>query len=103
MFFQTIGEATSIWIKGREFTIGRMLGDYYRDKAPEYEGGSLAIFRLAPQDYHRYHSVRHTASASTKNAGALTLFASTAGRRSDGQAGVHHGSILYRCVFRLMA
>ncbi|KWU41255.1 hypothetical protein RHOSPDRAFT_23357 [Rhodotorula sp. JG-1b] len=56
MFFQTIDEATSIWIKGREFTIGRMLGDYYRDKAPEYEGGSLAIFRLAPQDYHRYHS-----------------------------------------------
>ncbi|GAA5867646.1 hypothetical protein JCM3774_001544 [Rhodotorula dairenensis] len=56
MFFQTIDDATSIWIKGREFTIGRMLGDYYRDKAPEYEGGSLAIFRLAPQDYHRYHS-----------------------------------------------
>lgn len=64
MFFQTIDEATSIWIKGREFTIGRMLGDYYRDKAPEYEGGSLAIFRLAPQDYHRYHSVRQTTSAS---------------------------------------
>lgn len=67
MFFQTIDDATSIWIKGREFTIGRMLGDYYRDKAPEYEGGSLAIFRLAPQDYHRYHSVRlvlHTLSLS---------------------------------------
>lgn len=58
MFFQTIDDATSIWIKGREFTIGRMLGDYYRSKAPEYDGGSLAIFRLAPQDYHRYHSVR---------------------------------------------
>ncbi|GAA5995795.1 uncharacterized protein JCM10292_004753 [Rhodotorula paludigena] len=56
MFFQTVNDATSIWIKGREFTIGRMLGDYYKDKAPEYEGGSLAIFRLAPQDYHRYHS-----------------------------------------------
>lgn len=49
MFFQTVNDATSIWIKGREFTIGRMLGDYYKDKAPEYEGGSLAIFRLAPQ------------------------------------------------------
>ncbi|GAA5985204.1 hypothetical protein JCM10908_002568 [Rhodotorula pacifica] len=56
MFFQTIDDATSIWIKGREFTIGRMLGDHYGDKASEYEGGSLAIFRLAPQDYHRYHS-----------------------------------------------
>lgn len=58
MFFQTVDDATSIWIKGREFTVARMLGDYYKDKAPQYEGGSLAIFRLAPQDYHRYHSVR---------------------------------------------
>jgi hypothetical protein len=99
MFFQTIDEATSIWIKGREFTIGRMLGDYYRDKAPEYEGGSLAIFRLAPQDYHRYHSVRHTASTSTHIAAVLTIFDSAAGRRSDGQAGVHYWSILYGCVF----
>ncbi|CDR45926.1 RHTO0S11e06370g1_1 [Rhodotorula toruloides] len=56
MFFQTVDDATSIWIKGREFTVARMLGDYYKDKAPQYEGGSLAIFRLAPQDYHRYHS-----------------------------------------------
>ncbi|BGP26769.1 phosphatidylserine decarboxylase [Rhodotorula toruloides] len=56
MFFQTVDDATSIWIKGREFTVGRMLGDYYKNKASDYEGGSLAIFRLAPQDYHRYHS-----------------------------------------------
>ncbi|GAA5949251.1 hypothetical protein JCM3765_003344 [Sporobolomyces pararoseus] len=56
MFFESIDAATSIWIKGREFTVGRMLGDYYGQQAKEYEGGSLAIFRLAPQDYHRYHS-----------------------------------------------
>ncbi|GAA5841649.1 hypothetical protein JCM3766R1_006800 [Sporobolomyces carnicolor] len=56
MFFESIDAATSIWIKGREFTVGRMLGDYYGQRAKEYEGGSLAIFRLAPQDYHRYHS-----------------------------------------------
>ncbi|GAA5905346.1 uncharacterized protein JCM6883_006366 [Sporobolomyces salmoneus] len=56
MFFESIDAATSIWIKGREFTVGRMLGDYYGQRAEEYEGGSLAIFRLAPQDYHRYHS-----------------------------------------------
>jgi phosphatidylserine decarboxylase len=24
-------------------------------KAQQFEGGSLAIFRLAPQDYHRFH------------------------------------------------
>ncbi|TNY17094.1 phosphatidylserine decarboxylase-domain-containing protein [Rhodotorula diobovata] len=56
MFFDTVSDATSIWIKGREFTVAKMLGDYYKDKAPAYEGGSLAIFRLAPQDYHRFHS-----------------------------------------------
>ncbi|GAA6036505.1 hypothetical protein JCM8097_003538 [Rhodosporidiobolus ruineniae] len=56
MFFQTVNDATSIWIKGREFSIARMLGEHYGSRAAEYEGGSLAIFRLAPQDYHRYHS-----------------------------------------------
>lgn len=56
MFFQTVTDATSIWIKGREFSVARMLGEHYGSRASEYEGGSLAIFRLAPQDYHRYHS-----------------------------------------------
>ncbi|GAA5892606.1 hypothetical protein JCM8208_005861 [Rhodotorula glutinis] len=56
MFFDTVSDATSIWIKGREFTVAKMLGETYGKKAAEYEGGSLAIFRLAPQDYHRFHS-----------------------------------------------
>ena len=49
MFFDTVSDATSIWIKGREFTVAKMLGESYGKKAAEYEGGSLAIFRLAPQ------------------------------------------------------
>lgn len=49
MFFETITEATTFWIKGREFSISRLLGDAFKDKAHLYEGGSLAIFRLAPQ------------------------------------------------------
>lgn len=53
MFFESIQEATKIWIKGREFSVGRLLGEGFKDKAAEYEGGSLCIFRLAPQDYHR--------------------------------------------------
>ncbi|WVF69626.1 phosphatidylserine decarboxylase [Kwoniella sp. CBS 6097] len=56
MAFETVHEATQIWIKGREFTVGRLLGPNYRDVADRYEGGALAIFRLAPQDYHRFHS-----------------------------------------------
>ncbi|KAF9903805.1 hypothetical protein EC991_003363 [Linnemannia zychae] len=51
--WQTISDATQFWIKGRQFTVGRLLGD--NELAKKYEGGSLAIFRLAPQDYHRYH------------------------------------------------
>ncbi|WWC59635.1 phosphatidylserine decarboxylase [Kwoniella dejecticola CBS 10117] len=56
MAFETVNEATSIWIKGREFTVARLLGPNYKDVAARYEGGGLAIFRLAPQDYHRFHS-----------------------------------------------
>ncbi|WVR04751.1 phosphatidylserine decarboxylase [Kwoniella sp. DSM 27419] len=56
MAFETVNEATQIWIKGREFTVGRLLGPNYKDVADRYEGGALAIFRLAPQDYHRFHS-----------------------------------------------
>ncbi|EGN98625.1 hypothetical protein SERLA73DRAFT_89562 [Serpula lacrymans var. lacrymans S7.3] len=56
MVFETVSEATRLWIKGREFTVARLLGDRYRDQAERYAGGALAIFRLAPQDYHRFHS-----------------------------------------------
>ncbi|KAI0908144.1 phosphatidylserine decarboxylase-domain-containing protein [Ustulina deusta] len=53
--FNSIDSATKIWIKGREFSIKRLLGDAYPEDAPRYENGSLGIFRLAPQDYHRFH------------------------------------------------
>ena len=56
MAFETVSEATKLWIKGREFTIPRLLGEAYRDQVDKYVGGALAIFRLAPQDYHRFHS-----------------------------------------------
>ncbi|KJA14260.1 hypothetical protein HYPSUDRAFT_59467 [Hypholoma sublateritium FD-334 SS-4] len=56
MTFESVNEATRLWIKGREFTIARLLGDAYKTEAERYVGGALAIFRLAPQDYHRFHS-----------------------------------------------
>lgn len=55
MVFETVSEATRLWIKGRDFTIGRLLGDVCREETERYVGGALAIFRLAPQDYHRFH------------------------------------------------
>lgn len=56
MAFESVGEATRLWIKGRDFTVNRLLGDAHKDEAQQYVGGALAIFRLAPQDYHRFHS-----------------------------------------------
>jgi phosphatidylserine decarboxylase len=53
--FGSISRATEIWIKGREFSIARLFGDAYPDMVDKFTGGSLAIFRLAPQDYHRFH------------------------------------------------
>lgn len=53
--FNHIDDATRIWIKGREFSIERLLGKAYPQDVQRYTGGSLGIFRLAPQDYHRFH------------------------------------------------
>lgn len=53
--FNSIDSAQAIWVKGREFTLQRLLGDAYPQDAKRYVGGSLGIFRLAPQDYHRFH------------------------------------------------
>lgn len=54
--FNRLDVATKVWIKGREFSVKRLLGDAYPEDAKLYEnGGALGIFRLAPQDYHRFH------------------------------------------------
>lgn len=54
-YFNSISRATEIWIKGKEFSIERLFGDAYPEYVSKYNSGSLAIFRLAPQDYHRFH------------------------------------------------
>jgi phosphatidylserine decarboxylase len=56
MAFESTSEATKLWIKGREFSVARLLGEEFKGEAERYNGGALAIFRLAPQDYHRFHS-----------------------------------------------
>ncbi|KAL5336126.1 phosphatidylserine decarboxylase-domain-containing protein [Aspergillus crustosus] len=53
--YDRISEATSIWVKGREFSIKRLLGDAYPEDVHRYQNGALGVFRLAPQDYHRFH------------------------------------------------
>ncbi|RKF80252.1 Phosphatidylserine decarboxylase proenzyme 3 [Golovinomyces cichoracearum] len=53
--FNRMDDATRIWVKGREFTVERILGNAYPEDAIKYKNGALGIFRLAPQDYHRFH------------------------------------------------
>ncbi|KAI5117883.1 hypothetical protein M0805_002274 [Coniferiporia weirii] len=69
--YQTIDEAQKFWIKGDEFTLDALLHGpstshtHHKTTAPEpapapytvpSADASLAIFRLAPADYHRFHS-----------------------------------------------
>lgn len=55
--YPTVDLAKTFWIKGDEFSIPNLLGlDRTHKLCTEFEGGSLAIFRLAPSDYHRFHS-----------------------------------------------
>ncbi|KIX95963.1 uncharacterized protein Z520_08218 [Fonsecaea multimorphosa CBS 102226] len=53
--FNTIDEATRIWVKGRDYSLEKLFGEAYPLEAKRYKGGSMGIFRLAPQDYHRFH------------------------------------------------
>lgn len=58
--FNSVDEATELWIKGRNFTLARLFNGNFN----QLENTSLynpkdcciGIFRLAPQDYHRFHS-----------------------------------------------
>lgn len=50
--FPTVDLATKYWIKGFGFTLEKLLGD--TTLARQFEGGSIVIARLAPQDYHRW-------------------------------------------------
>jgi phosphatidylserine decarboxylase len=53
MAFSSPDDATRFWIKGRKFSVkGLLTENTYQD----FEGGPMVIFRLAPQDYHRFHS-----------------------------------------------
>lgn len=54
MAYPTIDLATKYWIKGVGFTLEKLLGS--ADLAQTFDQGSIVVARLAPQDYHRWHS-----------------------------------------------
>jgi phosphatidylserine decarboxylase len=50
--YKSIDEASSIWIKGREFSIETLLGPAYH---PTWCNCQLVLSRLAPSDHHRFY------------------------------------------------
>ena len=67
MVFKDLYDAARIWVKGDQFTIANVLGratvqwDDGQQLADRYQGGSMVIARLAPQDYHRWRMCRAAA------------------------------------------
>ena len=58
--FENVTQATEIWIKGRTFTLGKLVGLNKEESLPrEWQQGraKVAVFRLAPNDYHRIHAM----------------------------------------------
>lgn len=53
--FDSTESAKRIWVKGRSFSIKELINDKGNDVNTMSESSSLAIFRLAPADYHRYN------------------------------------------------
>ncbi|KAL9931758.1 hypothetical protein V8E36_009308 [Tilletia maclaganii] len=54
--FSDVDDATKFWIKDRLFTLAHVLDDQSLADTTFPPGSSLAIFRLAPADYHRWHN-----------------------------------------------
>ncbi len=52
-FFQDISKIEGIFVKGQMFSLDHLLKD--KALADRYRGGSMAIARLCPTDYHRFH------------------------------------------------
>jgi phosphatidylserine decarboxylase len=53
LVFPNLWNAQGFYVKGEKFSLIDFLQDSYL--AQNYMEGSMAIFRLAPQDYHRFH------------------------------------------------
>ncbi len=51
--FEDVDHVKDFFVKGREFTLANYLQN--DQLAEEYENSTLLIFRLAPNDYHRFH------------------------------------------------
>ncbi len=53
LVFSSLNDVPAFFVKGSEFTLSRFLQN--DSLVQKYSEGSMAIVRLAPPDYHRYH------------------------------------------------
>jgi phosphatidylserine decarboxylase len=53
MFFQNIQNTDGFYVKGKKFSLKKLLQE--DELAKRYENGSMVIARLCPTDYHRFH------------------------------------------------
>lgn len=51
-----ISEGTAYQIKGMEYKLKGLFGEYHQEAVAKVEGGEFINFYLSPKDYHRYHS-----------------------------------------------
>lgn len=53
LVFPNLSEADGFWVKGKKFTLKKLLQDDLLSE--RFEGGAMAMARLCPVDYHRFH------------------------------------------------
>lgn len=55
LFFQN-KEMSRVWVKGQGIEYSDLVGGYGPRNGLNWDDGMQAVFRLSPQDYHRFHS-----------------------------------------------
>lgn len=55
LVFPSVEDTTRLWLKGQNFTVASLLGPQFQHMLKHFHAPALAIARLAPQDYHRWH------------------------------------------------
>jgi len=56
LVFPSLSSSHHFWLKGEELTIGDLFGDSFQHLVHHFHDPALVIARLAPSDYHRWHT-----------------------------------------------
>eukprot|EP01065_Artemidia_motanka_P038056 TRINITY_DN4692_c4_g1_i1.p1 TRINITY_DN4692_c4_g1~~TRINITY_DN4692_c4_g1_i1.p1 ORF type:complete len:876 (+),score=249.69 TRINITY_DN4692_c4_g1_i1:64-2628(+) len=82
--FQNV-DMSQLWVKGNGISSSGLVGGHGPNGGHHWDGGPQVVFRLAPQDYHRFHSpVTGTISLIRKVSGGYWSTSATAARSENG-------------------